>query len=554
LVILVATSAAVRSQQFDERFDDWPVELRIKGTLVVAADLDDFGTVKDALTSGKRRRAAVVLDGAARDAKGDIEKQLSTLFDSEQDEAAATAVIRIEKGVPDQFAATVENAEILCWHAATGQRDSQQPALLASRELLTKHLAAGRTLFVLGGASSLCGANCCDSVEGTTKLTEGTSLLPDCIVATNYVDRADRGRLLAGLALKPRSVGIGIEKNTAIILSGRTIRVVGAGSATFVLMANERLPLRVQTIRAQESPRQAPEDYLVDLTEWRRDAIDRTLEQFPPEKPGEPRVEHGSLVIVGGGGMPRGLMRRFVELAGGAEKAKLVYVPCEEADDVGERHYAIEEWKQIGVKQTAFIHTKDRRRANEEAFAEPLEDATGIWFGGGRQWNLSDSYYGTTAHRMMKEVLKRGGVIGGSSAGASIQARYLARGTPIGNFRIMAPGYERGGLGFIDGVAIDQHFSQRGRHKDMTSLVAKYPQLLGIGLDEATAIVVQKSAAEVVGRGKVHFYDRRQPVFPDRPDFVALADGGQYDLVARKVIETEDKSKREPPPSATEPN
>ena len=108
----------------------------------------------------------------------------------------------------------------------------------------------------------------------------------------------------------------------------------------------------------------------------------------------------------------------------------------------------------------------------------------------------------------MKDVLKRGGVIGGSSAGASIQANYRARATPIGNSKIMAFGYERGGLGFISGVAIDQHFSQRRRHKDMTQLVDTHPQLLGIGIDESTAIIVQKSKAKVVGRGKVHFYDR----------------------------------------------
>ena len=100
----------------------------------------------------------------------------------------------------------------------------------------------------------------------------------------------------------------------------------------------------------------------------------------------------------------------------------------------------------------------------------------------------------------------------------------------------MAPGYERGGLGFISGVAIDQHFSQRGRQKDMTQLVNRYPQLLGIGIDEGTAIIARKSMAEVIGRGKAHFYDRNLPVFPNQPDFVALPAGSQYDLAARKTI------------------
>jgi hypothetical protein len=184
---------------------------------------------------------------------------------------------------------------------------------------------------------------------------------------------------------------------------------------------------------------------------------------------------------------------------------------------------------------------------------EPLRNATGIWFGGGRQWNLADSYYGTTAHKLMKDVVKRGGVIGGSSAGASIQARYLARATPIQNFRIMAPGYERGGLGFISGVAIDQHFSQRGRQKDMTRLVDRYPQMLGIGLDEGTAIIVKNSVADVVGRGRVHFYDRMLPVYPGRPDYIALAAGSSYDLANRKVLKDADEEARKNAPRLVSP-
>jgi cyanophycinase len=169
---------------------------------------------------------------------------------------------------------------------------------------------------------------------------------------------------------------------------------------------------------------------------------------------------------------------------------------------------------------------------------EPLKNATGIWFGGGRQWNLADSYYGTQAHRLMKQVLERGGVIAGSSAGASIQANYLARATPIENYRIMAPGYERGGLGFISGVAIDQHFTQRRRQKDLRSLVETYPQILGIGIDESTAIIVQHSRAEIVGPGTVTFQwaeDGRSEL----KEFVGSA-GKRFDLAQRtELIESE---------------
>ena len=101
----------------------------------------------------------------------------------------------------------------------------------------------------------------------------------------------------------------------------------------------------------------------------------------------------------------------------------------------------------------------------------------------------------------------------------------------------MAPGYERGGLGFIQGVAIDQHFSQRNRIPDMTQLVKKYPQLLGIGIDETTAIEVSKSTATVSGKGSVYFFDGTKRSDDDSPSFVRLQQGDRYDLIQRTPIQ-----------------
>ena len=393
---------------------------------------------------------------------------------------------------------------------------------------------------MIGGGAELVATQHYEDEQDRPPVLNGLDLMPDTVLEVDFDGRADQDRLLTILPAHRRQVGIGLDKQTALLLSGRKMRVAGSGRATFVLMANEREPVRVRSITASRVARRRgrdPEDVLLDLTQWRRDAIDRTLPVFPARKPRQPMVENGTLMIIGGGGMPRGLMDEMIELAGGKEKAKLVYVPCSERTTVGIKQGMVEAWKRMGVKQATFIHTKDRHKANsDEEFLAPLKDATGIFFGGGRQWNFADSYYGTKAHKLMKDVLKRGGVIAGSSAGASIQGRYLARATPIANFRIMAFGYERGGLGFLDGVAIDQHFSQRRRQADMTQLVNKYPQILGIGIDETTAIVVRKSRAKVVGRGRVYFYDRNLPVYPDRSDYVALPAGSEYDLVERQVI------------------
>src|SRR4029077_885245 len=100
---------------------------------------------------------------------------------------------------------------------------------------------------------------------------------------------------------------------------------------------------------------------------------------------------------------------------------------------------------------------------------------------------------------------------------------------------MMAIGYERG-FAFLPGTAIDQHFSQRDRFADMTQVVTAHPQLLGIGLDESTAIVVRGHVADVLGKNKAHFYDRTKPVVEGRPDFVHVAAGSGYDLKKREPI------------------
>jgi cyanophycinase len=342
---------------------------------------------------------------------------------------------------------------------------------------------------------------------------------------------------LSNLAHHPRCVGVGLEAGTWMLLQNRKIRVVGDGFGKFLLAPGTYPSARVHSIRDTVPKVKELDKVLVDLTQWRREAIDRTLPLFPPKDTVQPIVKNGHLLIVGGGGLPSGLMDRFVELAGGIDNAKLVYVPCEEDDQVAEKHSTVEMWKRMGVKNATYIHTKDRNQANEDdSFLKPLVSATGIWFGGGRQWNLADSYYGTKAHRLMKQCVERGGVIGGSSAGASIQAAYLARATPIENFQIMAPGYERGGLGFLQGVAIDQHFSQRNRIPDMSQLVKTYPQLLGIGIDETTAIEVSASTAIVSGNGSVYFFDGTKRSEDDSPSFVKLRQGDRYDLIQRSTI------------------
>lgn len=317
-----------------------------------------------------------------------------------------------------------------------------------------------------------------------------------------------------------------IEPATVLVAQGRDLSVRGEGAANFSIVIEKGGKETKVRVSGRER---------ADLIALRRRVIEGRLPDFPTKTPGTPDVKMGSLFIVGGGGLPEKILERFIEACGGPD-ALIVYVPCEFAEQLPGEPGFVRSLRNAGAKNVTWIHTKDRNKADsDEEFLKPLTDAKGVWFGGGRQWNLVDSYMDTRAHELMKKVLERGGAIGGSSAGASIQAELLARGDPLGNVNIIAHGYLRG-LGFLPGAAVDQHFTQRGRHKDMTLLMQTYPQWLGIGIDEATAIIVTRTTAEVTGRGQVFFYDYAKGKPEGETDYTALKSGEKYDLKERRKI------------------
>ncbi len=308
-------------------------------------------------------------------------------------------------------------------------------------------------------------------------------------------------------------VGYGLEDGSALSIRGRQVRPL-VGVARLSLLAGNGRPARTDTLKG---------DAVADLTVLRRCARDRAGPAFPAEKPAAPVVEKGTLVIVGGGGMPRGLIERFVQLAGG-KKAKIVVLPTAMPGVAAKDGFG-EACKKFGAEVT-LLPGSTAAQVESEEYLKAMREATGVWFGGGRQWRFVDAYEGTKLLPLMHDVLARGGVIGGSSAGATIQGEYLCRGGVFENFAIASEGYERG-FAFLPGTAIDQHFAQRKRFADMESLMARHPQLLGIGLDEATAIIVKGGRADVTGRGEAHFYAGKAAK-------VSLKDGAAYDLKARK--------------------
>jgi len=235
----------------------------------------------------------------------------------------------------------------------------------------------------------------------------------------------------------------------------------------------------------------------------------------------------GVVIAMGGGNGTPEIYEKWKSLGGG-KNARVVLIPTANnpGDDIAP---VVNGLKQVfGVQDVSVLDTKDRAKANSAEFVAPLKQATFVFIDGGRQWRLADAYLGTRVERELRNVLKRGGVIAGSSAGASILASYLVRGDPSGPEIVMAKGHERG-FGFLPNSAIDQHVSERHREHDLEPVVAAHRKLLGIGIDPNTIIVVQGDQFEVIGSGRVTITEAGHPQF-------SIPSGSHFDLRKRKPL------------------
>jgi len=246
--------------------------------------------------------------------------------------------------------------------------------------------------------------------------------------------------------------------------------------------------------------------------------------------------EDGSLVIVGGALTDTTILDRFIELAGGPGSEIVVVPTANSSDEFDGSFYGLSQFRQRGATNLTLLHTRDPDVADSREFVRSLEEATGVWFTGGRQWRLADAYLDTRTEEALWDVLDRGGVIGGSSAGATIQGEYLVRGDTETNEIMMGDHTE--GFGFLPGTAIDQHLLARNRQFDLVPVIEAHPDLLGIGLDENTAIVVRGGRFRVIGESYVAIYDHGRTV-GDRGRFYFMRSGDVFDLRAREALRPE---------------
>jgi len=261
----------------------------------------------------------------------------------------------------------------------------------------------------------------------------------------------------------------------------------------------------------------------------------------------------GYLFIIGGGDRPESMMRRFVDLAGGFGRGKIIVFPMASSEPVETGTRLVAEFKGLGAPLVE-SHILTRAQALAEESVGLLDDCGGVFFSGGDQSLQMDVLRDTPLHRALLELYDKGGVMAGTSAGAAVMSEVMITGEER---RKVEEGHEFEtlqadnvvtvkGLGFVTTAIIDQHFVTRKRHNRLISLVAENPRLLGIGIDEETAIIVGPDEKfEVVGNRNVIIYDGSHASTAITPEkairfrgmimHVLLA-GDRFDLKKRKLV------------------
>ena len=487
----------------------------IRGSLIISGGGTPAPVIKDRFLAlaGNSEANLVIIPTASLTADGNAKEHAAAWRDANLSKITILHTRDRKKADDPAFVAPLKSASAVWISGGSQTRLSDAyVGTLVEAELHALLTRGG----VIGGTSAgaaIMSRDMIASGKSEPRMGTGFGFLPYSIIDQHFLTRNRQTRSLKAVEEHPGRFGLGIDEGTALEVRGRLMRVIGNSTVTVTLGPSPNREAKTTV---------APADAIMDLTSLRRAAIARAGPLFPPAKTSPPFVAKGALLIIGGGGVTPNMVDSFVQSAGGKE-AHLVVLPTA-LDDSTARQSGIPPFlTELNVKSMTVLPQRWREEVSGPVFTEALEKATGIWFGGGRQWRFVDAYENTKAVELFKAVLERGGIIAGSSAGASIQAEYMVRGDPMGNRVVMAEGYERG-LGFLKGVAIDQHLTQRGRLKDLRTVVKLFPQLLGIGLDESTGILVRNSKAKVLGENAVFF------LAPNSDSELRLIEGQVYDL------------------------
>lgn len=215
----------------------------------------------------------------------------------------------------------------------------------------------------------------------------------------------------------------------------------------------------------------------------------------------------GPLIIIGGHEDKEGERLILKEVAARIGDGKLVIATVASHQPEGYFDAYRDAFGALGVGNLVELYVNERGETKAPRIADMFADAAGIFFTGGDQLRISSQIGDTPVERMVREIHERGGLVAGTSAGASVMSEtMLVKGSSQESHRIgdlhMAPG-----LGLVRDVIIDQHFAERGRIGRLLGAVAQNPRVLGIGIDEDTAIVLEGCCFRVAGTGAVYIVD-----------------------------------------------
>lgn len=261
----------------------------------------------------------------------------------------------------------------------------------------------------------------------------------------------------------------------------------------------------------------------------------------------------GYLFIIGGGNRPVTMMKKFVELSKKSSNGKTVVFPMASSEPAASGQSMVEEFKNLGVQDVEY-HVLNREQALKEENAKILDNVGCIYFTGGDQSRLTAALVNTPIHQRLLKIYEEGGIIGGTSAGAAVMSEMMIIGDEKRKVEeghafekiqadniVVTPGF-----GFIKTAIIDQHFVTRKRYNRLISLVAEHPELLGIGIDESTAVIVNPDKTfEVIGEQNVVVYDATSAKIDILPSHTlsgfhiimhVLKPGDKFDLKTKNPI------------------
>ncbi|HVH40322.1 MAG TPA: cyanophycinase [Gemmatimonadaceae bacterium] len=228
-------------------------------------------------------------------------------------------------------------------------------------------------------------------------------------------------------------------------------------------------------------------------------------------KPGPPG---GALILIGGNASVNGhALGAFFEASRAQRGERIVCITAASNEPIESANFWKSAFNSVGVEHALFPALARDNLRTDESVAAMIDEARGVYLGGGDQVKLVTTLTGTRTCEAIKRLHARGGVVAGTSAGAAAQSMLTMAGGEIDNEGNLVEQYLGPGLGLLGfGCIIDTHFSARKRLQRLFIVIAGNTQLFGVGIDEDTAIIVRGSVGQVIGSGGVTFVDGRDTV------------------------------------------